>query len=324
MNYNPLLTSLIEIFDGCSRFDLNGRTLFFKHFNLKDQNLISLNFNKYKNIAIKKGIETQEQILNRIKEDGTWLPEDDLKINELELYIENLKKSKKHIHLPSKKEAHQKLIDEEYQKLNILLSKKKELINISAEDYANRRANEEFLRMLIYEDESFKKLKFTEDEFGELTSLDISNLNESYMNFSDKLNDDKIQEIVLQDFFNMYLSCCEDPHAFFGKFIYEMSCFQIKLLLYARIFNNIFQYNDDIPDEIRKDPKEIFKFTDMKKAKDKYQQDNKDSDATMLFGATSKDLEILDPSAKKISLSEQIAKNGGSLNMEDMMKLMGN
>jgi hypothetical protein len=43
----------------------------------------------------------------------------------------------------------------------------------------------------------------------------------------------------------------------------------------------------------------------------------------MVFGATSEDLDTLDPSARKISLSDQIAKNGGSLNMEDMIKLMG-
>jgi hypothetical protein len=298
--------------------------LFFKHFNLKDQNLISLNYIKYKDIAIKKGIETEEQIYDRLKEDGTWSSADDLKISELQAYVENLKKTKDKIFLPSKKESHQKLINEEQQKLNSLLIKKRELINISAEEYANKRANEEFLRLLIYEDESLKKLKFNEDEFGELTSSEISDLNENYIKFSEKLNDDEIQKVVLQDFFNMYLSCCEDPYIFFGKFIYEMSCFQIKLLLYARIFNNIFQYNDDIPDDIRKNPKEIFKFTDLKKAKDKYQQDNKDSDGTILFGATSKDLDILDPSARKISLSEQIAKNGGSLNMEDMIKLMGN
>ena len=43
----------------------------------------------------------------------------------------------------------------------------------------------------------------------------------------------------------------------------------------------------------------------------------------MLFGATKKDIDILDPSAKKLSLSEEIAKNGGTLSMDQMIKLMG-
>ena len=91
MNYNPLLSSLIEIFDGYSRFDLNGRTLFFRHFLLRDQNNASLSHEKYKNIAIKKGIQTKDQSLERIKKDECWNEQDDLKIAELQFYIENLK-----------------------------------------------------------------------------------------------------------------------------------------------------------------------------------------------------------------------------------------
>jgi hypothetical protein len=103
-----------------------------------------------------------------------------------------------------------------------------------------------------------------------------------------------------------------------------MTVCQIKLLLYGRIFNNIFQYNDDIPEYMKKDPKAIFGFVDSKKSREQYQSSTKDSDATMLFGATDKDIEILDPTAKKISLSEQINKNGGTLTMEQMIELMGN
>ena len=173
MNYNPLLTSLIEIFDGYTRFDLNGQTLFFKHFTLKDQNTISLSYLKYENIAISKGIETKESIFNRLKKDGVWSEDDELKISELQSYVENLKKTKSKIFLPSQKEKHQELINSEEDKLNSLLTKKQELVSITAEDYANKMANEEFLRNLIFSDSSLKKLQFTEDEFGELSSTDI-------------------------------------------------------------------------------------------------------------------------------------------------------
>ena len=324
MNYNPLLSSLIEIFDGYSRFDLNGRTLFFRHFNLKDQNIISNCYEKYKNIAIKKGIETEEEIYKRLKEDKSWTTDDDLKVNELEHYLNNLKRTKNKLFLPSQKENHQKMINEEQIKLNDLLSKKQELIGTTAESYATKMSNEEFLRLLLYSDETLKNIEFNENEFGDLTVEELNEINKNYFFISDKLNEENIQKIVLQDFFNMYISCCENSYNFFGKFIYQMTSFQMKLLLYARIFNNIFQYNDDISDEIKKDPKAIFEFVDTKKNKEKYQNDVKDSDGTILFGATSKDIETLDPEAKKISLSDQIAKNGGSLSMQEMIELMSN
>jgi len=324
VNYNPLLTSLIEIFDGYSRFDLNGRTLFFRHFCLRDQNSISLSFEKYKNAAIKKGIETQEQIYKRLKEENSWSDDDDIKVAELESYINNLKKTKDKLLLPSQKESHQTLIDEEQLKLNNLLISKKELTGITAEDYANKMANEEFLRLLLYKDNSLKELAFSDDDFGSLDTNEIIKISDNYFKISENLNDENIQKIVLQDFFNMYISSCENSYNFFGKFIHEMTAYQMKLLLYGRIFHNIFQYNEDIPENLRKDPKAIFGYVDSKKAREKYQNEVKDSDGSILFGATEKDVNILDPSAKKISLSEELAKNGGSLSMEQMMELMGN
>ena len=324
MNYNPLLTSLIEIFEGYSRFDLNGRTLFFRHFSLKDQNAISLCYNKFKDSATNKGIESQQQIYDRLKEDKTWTEDDEIKIIELQSYLENLRKTKSKLLLPSQKEDHQKLIDEEEMKLNLLILRKNELVGTSAEGYASRMSNEEFLRILLYKDESLKEPAFSDEEFGELASTEISEISKKYFELSERLGDENIQKIVLEDFFNMYISFCEDSFNFFGKFVYQMTSYQMKLLLYGRIFHNIFQYNEDIPDYMRKDPKAIFEFIDSKKTREKYQNDSRDSDGGMIFGATSKDIETLDPGAKRISLSDEIAKNGGTLNMEQMMQLMGN
>jgi hypothetical protein len=322
VNYNPLSNSLINIFDGRTAFDLNGQRLFFRHFTIRDQNSIAVFYEKYKKIAIKKGIETEEQIYKRLKDDGDWSEDDDLKISELETYVANLKTTKDKIFLPSQKESHQKLIDEQQSELNFLLSRKNDLVRTSAEGYANKMANEEFLRTLIYEDSNLNKLKYSDEDFGGLTSDEISELSKTYFKISSDLSDLNIQNIVLQDFFNIYLSACENPYHFFGKFIHELTAYQMKLLLYGRIFNNIFQYHDDIPDNIKKDPKAIFDFVDSKKNRESFQSQNRDG-ATAVFGATSDDLEILDPSARKVSLSEEIKKNGGSLNMEQMMKLMG-
>jgi len=324
VNFNPLLNTLIEIIDGYTRFDFEGQTLFFRHFCLKDHNNAYCFYKKYKKIALDKGIEEEDKIFERLKQENDWNSDDDLKILELKEFLANLKKSKQSITLPSQKEAHQNLINEEESKLNFLLSKKSELTGMSAEQYADKMANEEFVRLLIFEDKEFKKIKFSEEEFGELCIDDIIYLNNKYFETVKQFSDDNIQETVLQDFFNIYMSCCEDPYSFFGKFIYQLSAFQMKLLLYGKVFHNIFQYNDDIPENIKKNPKEIFAYLDAKKNRESFEQKNGDNEATMVFGATKKDLEILDPSARKLSLSEMLEKNGGSLNMEQMMDLMGN
>jgi hypothetical protein len=42
----------------------------------------------------------------------------------------------------------------------------------------------------------------------------------------------------------------------------------------------------------------------------------------VVFGATKEDLKQIDPNARTISLEDAVRQNGGSLNMEQMMKLM--
>ena len=323
MNYNPLLYSLTQIFDGYTRFDFYGQTLFFRHSSLKDQGHLNFVYDKFFNIALSRGIETKEQIYKRLIESNDWSEDEDLKIAELEQYISNLKKTKEQIFLPSQKEKHQSLIDEEEKKLNILLEKKNELVSTTAETFASKMCSEEFIRLLIYKDENLSNLKFSQEEFGELSIDELNSLNRTYFNITKEINEETIQQMVLEDFFGMYISLCENPESFFGKPIASLSAFQLKLLLYGRVFNNIFQNNDDIPSDIRKNPDELFKFVDRKRMREKFQNNTSEKDGTMVFGATREDLDILDPSARKISLSDQIAKNGGSLNMEDMIKLMG-
>jgi hypothetical protein len=322
VNYNPLTQDLVEIFEGKTTFDFYGQRLFFRHSSIRDQSAIGLFFEKYKNIAIKKGIETEEQVYKRLRDEKDWTDDDDLKIVQLEEYVSNLKKTKDKLFLPSQKEAHQKLINEEESKLNFLLNKKSDLIGMTAENYANKMSNEEFLRTLIYSDESLKNLKFSHDDFGSLTNTELSEITKIYLTVSKKFSDLNIQTIVLQDFFNMYLSWCDNSYNFFGKFLHELTAFQMKLLIYGKIFYNIFQYHDDIPDHLKKDPKAIFDFVDSKKSREKFQSSAKEDSTTMLFGATQKDVEILDPSAKKISLSDQITKGGGVLTMDQMIELM--
>jgi ribonucleotide reductase alpha subunit len=176
----------------------------------------------------------------------------------------------------------------------------------------------------IYKDPSLKEHLFTEDSFAEINDYDISYLIKQHQMCSNRLNEENIQHVVLRDFFNMYLSQTENLFSFYGKPIIQLSVYQLKLALYARIFFNIFQYNDDIPESIKKNPSDILRFSESKRSGSKASEKFKNSDngATAVFGATKEDLSFVDPKAKKISLSDEIGKNGGSMNMEDLMKLM--
>jgi hypothetical protein len=88
------------------------------------------------------------------------------------------------------------------------------------------------------------------------------------------------------------------------------------------MFFNIFQYTEDIPDHIKDDPEKLLAYSDSQRNKNSGGIDE-NSDASAVFGATKEDMKVIAGNTKQISLSDELAKNGGKLNMEQMMKLAG-
>ena len=127
-------------------------------------------------------------------------------------------------------------------------------------------------------------------------------------------------------FFSLYLSFCENPNDFFGKPLVDLSVYQLKMVVFGRVFQSIFQHVEDIPDDIRDDPERLLAFADAKQNRNKGGKSFIDEDAagSTVFGGTPEDIKDLNQSGgPTVSLSEEIKKAGGKLDMEQMMKMAG-
>jgi hypothetical protein len=312
-----------EIFDGYTDITFQGKTVYIKHFSIRDQRYIHRFYNKYKSIAESKGIPSEKEMLDSLREDGLWSDNDDRAIINLEQEIEGLKASKLAAFLPSQKKALQDSIESKRKELYLLLNKKAELVGRTSERYGSQRSNEEFIRYLIYSDPQCLQHFFTDEQFANLSEDELEFFIRENDGISQRLNESNIQYCVLRDFFNMYLSQTEDVSAFYGKAIIELSVYQLKLAIYARVFFNIFQYHEDLPERMKQDPVAIFDFVERKKNNNSKSYVNTDKGASAVFGATKEDLEIIDPNARTVSLSDEISKNGGVMNMDQLIELMG-
>lgn len=312
-----------EIFDGYTDINYQGKTVYIKHFSIRDQRYIHRFYNKYKSIAESKGIPSEEEMLDSLRRDELWSDEDDRKIVSLEQELEGLQGSKRSSFLPSQKKSIQATIDSKRKDLYFLLNKKAELVGKTSERYGSQRSNEEFIRYLIYSDRQCSKHFFTDEDFSELSEEDLEIFVKENDAISQRLNESNIQHVVLRDFFNMYISQTEDVSSFYGKPIIELSVYQLKLAIYARIFFNMFQYHEDIPERMKKEPEAIFDFVERKKNNSSKSNSNNESGASAIFGATKEDLEIIDPNARTVNLSDEISKKGGVMNMDDLIELMG-
>ena len=109
----------------------------------------------------------------------------------------------------------------------------------------------------------------------------------------------------------------------------ELTYNQLKLIVYTKIFKNIFENNKHIPEKIKKDPEALLDYGSIsddakQKIQDKF---SGDKDGSTLFNATEEDFEyagLEKPSEKSgISLQKAAEKKGGKLSMEDLMELSG-
>jgi len=316
-----------EIFDGYTEFQFKGRSVYLKHLTIKDQRNIHLYYDKYKNIATSRGVETEEEILQKVKDDGLWTDDDDLKISSLSSEIENLKKTKDSLFLNSQKEAVKDTITEKQKEHFGLLYKRKEIVGKTAEDYASNMAATEMIRYFVFDSKDLDKHAFSKDEFDEMDDLELIALKSLQAEITEKISEKHIQEAVLRPFFSLYLSFCENARDFFGKPLVDLSVYQLKMVVFGRVFQSIFQNIENVPDDIRDDPERLLAFADAKQNKGKggskaFIDDN--AAASTVFGGTADDIKDLNQSGgKTVSLSEEIKKSGGTLNMEQMMKLAG-
>ena len=314
-----------DICQGYTVISCNLGKFYFKHINVSDQVLLDESKDQYIEEAKNRGIPTVEEALINLKEEGYWTEKDETAIKQEEVFLLKITEQKKNTYLKSQIDTLNKQINDSLTKLNELKNKRSSYLGNTCENYAEQRVTEEFLKFTLFKDADLKNLYFTDDEFDELSSDDLSLLIGFYNKTLTEFADSRIQRLVLEDFFTYYMPYCEDPIHFYGKPIINLTYNQLRLILYARYFKNILSTNDKIPENYRKDPDKLIDYVNAnEKAKEKMQQ--KDNQATSIVGATKEDYKYINMdkgSAKSVSLSEEAKKKGGSLDMKDLMKLMG-
>lgn len=314
-----------DICQGYTLINCNLGKFYFKHINVSDQVLLDESKNEYIDEAKKRGIPTVEEALINLKEEGYWSDKDESAIKQEEVFLLKINEQKKNTYLKSQIDVLNKQINDSINKLNELKNKRSAYLGNTCENYAEQRVTEEFLKFTLFKDKELQILSFNDDEFDELSSDDLSTLISLYNKTLNEFADSRIQRLVLEDFFSYYMPYCEDPIHFYGKPIVNLTYNQLRLILYARYFKNILTTNDKIPEDYRKDPDKLIDYVNAnEKAKEKMK--DKDNQAQSIVGATKEDYKYINMDKgdrKGLSLAEEAKKKGGSLDMKDLMKLMG-
>lgn len=315
-----------DVVRGYSTSLIDEEFVYIKHLTPHDQVELEEIEQKYFKIAEKRGVPTEKDMIDWLKKEGEWSDDEDAEITRKELFVENLKTARNKMVLKSAIEKQTELIDKEEKELKEKKEQKTSLIGNTCEKYAKERMNDFYMIKSFYKDKNLNDVLFSEEVYDELEDYDIRKYILIYNSIFESFSEENIQYTILEDFYSPYLSFAEDSMQFYGKPFCALTYNQIRLIVYTRVIKNIFDTNENIPESIRKDPAKLLEFgSSSKEERDKAKDKLSQGAAGTLVGAKDEDYEYLGIEKPKggVSLHEEAKKKGGTLNMQDLMKLHG-
>ena len=329
-NKNLLRLYLVDILKGYSKTYLNDKLIYIKHMDSLSSGEVDLKKEEFYHKALKNKLPSLSDQEAYILKEELWSEDKNKEIQKIKEYLTGLKKTKLKLFREKELKAINEQINNEEKKLLNLNLEKKELIGFTAEDYANKKINEYYMFISLYKDPDLKENFFSQNEFDELENLDISKLVQIYNDKLSVYNDKNLKKIsLLNSHLTLFNISDDNPYYMYGKSIVYLTFYQIEIFGYAKYFKNQLSYAKHKPaDEYFEDPEKLIEWLESSKnveeLLEKGASNKADTVATSIIGATKEDLKKagLDES-NTISLTEEAKKKGGTLTMEDLMKLHG-
>lgn len=254
MNHKKINSSqiLLDISRGYSILNNKQGVFYFKH----PSNFESLKEEEYYEIAyqraVKRGIYSESQLLEKYIKGGQWSLEKEEKIKSLKWMIDKSTKASLQITDDFQRNGFNQQIEAQRKELQQLQADKNKLIGQSAESWASKQRIFKTVADHMFKDLSFKeKAEFDNDP------VLVIEMQKKMIELSAKNN--LLAAAYDPTFFDIFSLQYREPMSIFDVNFFTVTIFQRYLLSYASVLLNKLK-NLDIPDEIRLDPLKIFDF----------------------------------------------------------------
>ena len=302
-----------DIIGGFCEVEIREKKFFVKHLSALDQVDLEVLEEKFYNKAKDRGLPTYKETVERLKEEGMWTEGDEAKIKRQRDYVTGVDGTRKQLYLKSELENNSAQLKEGRQVLAKLVEKKEELIGQTCEKHSKSRVSDHYVLHSFYKDKELTIPQYTDEEMSELPLTELKVIIEIYNSHLNLFTDENIQALTLQDFYTPCYPFSDNVMNFFNKPLFQLSTNQVKLIIFTRMFRNIFENYPKMPEAIMKDAAKIIDYVNAQD-KAKHVVDNLDKDgASTVMGATKEDYEYLGYQAnpKGKSLSDMLkAKRG--------------
>lgn len=329
---NKLRILFVDILKGYTIAYYKNNKLYFKHNTSIDSGDIDHIKQEFIEKAKKNGLPTEQQKEEYIIKENLWSTEKNEEIKKIKSYISGLKQTKSKLFKNDDIAQINKQISEENIKLFTLIAERKDLLGFTVEDYANKKINEYYMFNSLFRDKDLKDKFFSEEEFDELENKDLSEILEIYNNINKNYIDKNLKKIALSSYYLSLFNLSDDnPYYMYGKPIVYLTFYQMEVFGYARYFKNaLSEAKHKPPDEYYEDPDKLIDWLESSKNVEEVLSKNENNQkktegaiATSIVGAKKEDLAKIGKDENGISLHKEALKKGGTLSMEDLMKMHG-
>lgn len=321
-----------EIACGFSKKNINGVDYFFKHPSQAEHFSIYDRYDIIYQDAKNRGLETENEKLERAIAEGWWPSKNEVTIDFLNKTVKNLYKTKEKLLYKSQKEDIQKQILRNERILITYRKQRNEVIGYTLEKYANDKFYDETILKLTYKNEELTQRVFeSESDYYYLSEDTVEQIRSGFDGHVSRLNLENVRLVAACMFFQnlIYITDCIPMH-FWGKPTVACTKYQIDMLIYGKMFKNIIKNAGEngkpISDEILSDPEKLVAWVDSQSggsnSKNKQKMRDSSTRVTSHVGATQSDLKDLGVRVEKIggkSLLQLAEESGGTLEKSDYL-----
>lgn len=264
---NDKINSLLfNIICGYSKEKFDSKNVFIKHPNLKQELYLSNFRETILNEQIKKGAPTLQEKLDYLNEEGSWTNKEEKELKTNRDFLETLTKSKKNLVLKQQEKELDKTISETNSKVLKAENKRNNLVGVTADDFADKKTQEQRIFLSFFKNEGLVKPFFTKNEFNEIENKELHSCYLLYSKSIEVFDDELLKKITMCPIFYNSISILskDEMYLFFNKDIKSLSFFQQKLVAYSMNIKFIYENISDIPSWAKDNYDDLVKFTENK------------------------------------------------------------
>ena len=311
-----------DVLYGYSTICYLNKSVKVKHLSQVDIVDFDIKYNEYLDYAKNFGAPTIKDRESYLLQEGSWTDKKNREIEDNQRFLTGLRDTKAKVFRQAEIDQINRTIKEIEDKIRNLEIERQELLQCTAESFAQKKITEYQIFKSLFSGDS---PLFTENEFEELTHEDLTTIVNLYNSKFNHFNERTFKRIALSNFFlNSFYLCKDNPFIFYGKPLIHLTMFQVEVFSNAVYFKHILSSAPSKPpQEVMEDPDTLVDWYHAGKSmKEMTDKGKKPED---IVGLSNKDRELLgvkstNPHEKLIAAAQ---KKGSALTATEIMKLQG-